>query len=380
MRQLLNDPGETDPVQLAFLELLSLGRFDYVRGHLDAAAATGRRCVAVAPAPDHPLALGGHTLLCCVRRQRGEFRDAVGHAEEVARHYDARVHGRLALDMTDDPFIVTRTYAGDSLAALGQVEEARAHFRAASDAAVTLGIPFCAAFAPMSSTYGHLMLQDVDAARQALDTVDALSTQHGFAYLLGNAWSLRGWLETLEGCTRDRTRQERLELVARFETGLQAYEANGIVIGRAVLQAWFALAVHQSGDTERALRIVDEAIRLAEGMGAFGDAMPPHLIRGDLCAASGRLDDALASYERVLTLAQRSAARLFELMAATRLVRLSRTAALDASRLNSSAASARLAAICDWFTEGVDILPLRDARALLASSPSASARRPRTRR
>jgi predicted ATPase len=84
-----------------------------------------------------------------------------------------------------------------------------------------------------------------------------------------------------------------------------------------------------------------------------------HRLRGDLLNRIGDFSDAEQSYHHALAVAERQSAKLFELRAATSLARLwldqgKRTEARDL-----------LAPIHGWFTEGLDTLDLKQAKALL---------------
>jgi predicted ATPase len=80
---------------------------------------------------------------------------------------------------------------------------------------------------------------------------------------------------------------------------------------------------------------------------------------GDVLAATGDRTGAETSYQEAIAIAQQQSAKLWELRAATSLVRLRR----DQGR--SAEGRDLLAPVYGWFTEGFDTPDLREAKALL---------------
>jgi tetratricopeptide (TPR) repeat protein len=364
------------PTGVLPVAVLTVGRFDYVRGDFEGATACGRHGLVLAPSPDHPLALLAHTLLCCVAYQCGDYRQSVAHAEHVAAHYDVQRHGRMALDATDDPFVVTRNYGGGSLVALGLLDQARACLRTAVSTAESLAIPFCVAFAHMSGSWSYLACQDVASARRALDVTEALAGQHGFGYLVAQAATLRAWVDLLDGRARDSDGWQAL--LARFDAGLEAIDATGIVVGRPVLQAGQAVAAYHAGDAARAFGLLEAAIGDATNAGAWNDVMAPRITKGDLHAGRREWQAALSEYEAVVALASRLGATLYQLIATARVVRLSR-ATRRLPGVDRQAALTRLAEVLGGLTEGFDLPLVHEAQSLLAAAPDPAPASPRVR-
>ena len=84
-------------------------------------------------------------------------------------------------------------------------------------------------------------------------------------------------------------------------------------------------------------------------------------LEGDLLLVlhHGRQDEAVVHFQQALTIARTQGARLLELRAATSLARLWR------QQERHSEAEALLAPVYGLFTEGFDLLDLKEARALL---------------
>jgi predicted ATPase len=110
---------------------------------------------------------------------------------------------------------------------------------------------------------------------------------------------------------------------------------------------------------EEGLRQLADAEQLMETTQERWAEAEMHRLRGTLLLSMHEQAAAEDSYHTALTVARRQSARLWELRAA-----------LDISHLwrsQGKALEARdvLVPVCDWFTEGVDVPVLLEARALL---------------
>jgi predicted ATPase len=122
-----------------------------------------------------------------------------------------------------------------------------------------------------------------------------------------------------------------------------------------------AEACGRAGLAGEGLAAVADAFELAEHTGEQSFAAVLHATRGDLllAAAEGNEAEAETCFHQALDLARSQDARLFELLAATKLARLwQRQGKRDEAR-------DLLAPVYGWFTEGFDTQGLKDAKALL---------------
>jgi predicted ATPase len=102
-----------------------------------------------------------------------------------------------------------------------------------------------------------------------------------------------------------------------------------------------------------------EAAQLIEASEERQDEAEFHRLRGDLSIASGDQAAAEANYRRALAVARQQSAKTFELRAATSLARMLR------DQGNRNEARDVLAPVYNWFTEGLDMPVLQDAKKLL---------------
>ena len=77
-------------------------------------------------------------------------------------------------------------------------------------------------------------------------------------------------------------------------------------VGRGGIAALLALSYWTNGDLDAAYRSYREAMASLERAGHLADVVGGSVVLGDLLIAKGRLDDAIATYERALRLAPES--------------------------------------------------------------------------
>jgi predicted ATPase len=219
--------------------------------------------------------------------------------------------------------------------------------RQALDWARTGNHPFTLAFACHFSATFHQVRRDVETA-QALAAEGVLhSREHGFELLASLDSVHRGWLHGDPAELRD---------------GITAYRATGSGFGLPTYLGFLAEACGKRDRPDEGLEAVAEALALADATDAHYWDADLERIRGALSlqARPRAQKDAEACFRRAIEIAQRQSAKTLELRAATALCRLWQQQGKVAD------ARALLTAAYGWFTEGLDIADLRDAKALLA--------------
>jgi len=197
------------------------------------------------------------------------------------------------------------------------------------------------------------------SARQAAEAEElanelaAFATEHGFAFLFGHGLIAQGWAMTQRG--------PGVTAVERIRDGLAATRAAGSRFHEPMVLGLLAEALGLTGEIEAGLKVLAEALALAQASGARGNDAELHRLRGVLL---GRLpspdwNEMDASFRLALAIAREQGTRGFELRAAVNLARL----LCDQGR--HAEARDLLGSVYGWFTEGFDTPDLKDARALL---------------
>jgi len=207
-------------------------------------------------------------------------------------------------------------------------------------------------WAHLSAAILRLYRGEVPAAQQHLELAAAIGRQQGFAYQLAIGASLEGWALTMQGQPGD--------AVVRLRAGLEGCEASGALVGRPAMLATLAYATAMTGRIDDGLACIEEGIEDADRTRQPLYLVNLHQARGDLLGWGGS-NPALAeaSYRRALQLAHELGALALELRAATGLARL------WISQGCVSRARALLAPLVAAFREGLELLDLREARAVL---------------
>jgi predicted ATPase len=123
--------------------------------------------------------------------------------------------------------------------------------------------------------------------------------------------------------------------------------------------AFLAQELARHGDQAAALAALREGLALVEATGEhFWDA-ELHRLTGAVLLGENKLDEAGASIQHAIHIAQAQQAKSLELRASASLARLWR----DQGKVQQ--ARELLAPLYGWFTEGFDTRDLKDAKALL---------------
>jgi predicted ATPase len=178
----------------------------------------------------------------------------------------------------------------------------------------------------------------------------SLTEGQGIAVFAGDAMVWQGWCLTMLG--------QPEKGMTQLMHGLAASRAQG----PALLPMNLALLADAQGKVKQpqhGLMHVDEAINLIDETGAGMYEAEAHRVKGEPLLSIQDNDRAVASFRKAIEVAQRQSAKLFELRASTSLARLWR----DQGKRKE--ARELLAPVYGWFTEGLDTLDLKEAKALL---------------
>jgi len=137
----------------------------------------------------------------------------------------------------------------------------------------------------------------------------------------------------------------------------------GFAWGQTTLLVVLAYCCERAGQGERALEMLNEALVVSDRTGERYFEAELHRLTGEWIAAHRRdaHDEAEAAFRRAIAVAHRQQAKMWELRAATSLVRLWHKQAKSTNGRNL------LAPVYSWFTEGLDTPDLKEAKSLLDS-------------
>jgi predicted ATPase len=149
--------------------------------------------------------------------------------------------------------------------------------------------------------------------------------------------------------------------VARIKASLAAYRATGGELWQPYFLALVADCLRAVGQMKDAGHCIVEALTRAAATGERWFEAELLRLRGEVRLVSGIAEDEAVEvcFQNAIEIAREQGARWWELRAATSLARL------WAEQGRRREAYDLLAPIYDWFTEGLDLPALREARAVL---------------
>jgi predicted ATPase len=158
-----------------------------------------------------------------------------------------------------------------------------------------------------------LYRRDVQEAQHHAEAVMALATEQGYPQWVAEATVIRGWALSQQG-------QPELGL-ALICQGQAAYQATGTQV-LAPQYLTLRAEIHASlGQPDAGLTLLDEALSLADSLGARTELAEIYRLKGELLLQQSADHAAAAAtcFQQALDLARRQQAKIWELRAATSL-------------------------------------------------------------
>ena len=354
-RELCQRLGETPQL---FPVLRGLCMFYTSQAELKMARELAEQCLRLAQSTQAPgLLAEAHYLLGNTMFYSGEFALAREHFEQSMASYDVQQHRSHALLYGQDTGVVCSLRAAWGLYFLGYADQARKRITWALARAHELSHSHSLAYTFASTAILHQHRREDQAAQEQAEAAITLATEQGFPLWLALGTLMRGWALVEQG------RGE--EGVSQLRRGIAAFQATGSKVAVPYQLALLAEACEKADQVEEGLRVVGEALDIVNKQEERYYEAALYRLKGELilqaqsAGAEHRRKEAEACFHTSIKVAQRQAAKSWELRAAMSLARLwqqqgKRTEARDL-----------LAPVYEWFTEGFDTADLKDAKALL---------------
>jgi predicted ATPase len=304
--------------------------------------------------PDCPEAVVAHGFSGITCFYFGDFAGAHDHFRKSIELYDQARHADFPNRFGQNPRAASGAYDAAALWVLGRVDEAlRCADRALADAE-------SAAHAP---TMGHTLLfatwlaifryssEAVATYSQAL--ADIVSRYDLPAFWAGLAVFFQGWAKWSDGA--------EASSLAEMRKGIATVREQGVIFPLPGLEMALAEAEASAGETDTALRRLDDALAELESTENRRCEAEMHRIRGEILLKRDPVNTAAAeqSLQAAIAIAQSQKARSFELRAALSLAKLCHAANRDAD------AHAVLAPAVEDFPPTQQFPELTEAQALL---------------
>ena len=329
--------------------LLAQAVFHLMRGDVDLAREESEEVLHLAQESGRAgFILTAHLMLGAAEMYKGSHNEARQHLERVMALYDPVQHRDLAYQQGQDPGIRSLSFLSRVLWLQGYPQQAMARQQEAVELAEKLHHPYSATVTALHASTLHSMLRQWPECEALAVKALRLARQGGFKMWEANAAILHG----LALAHQDRTDEGMAELTR----ALYLWEATGaglVAYGRAALAQVYGAA----GRQRDALRAIDEAIYPGDEVWWLPEQ---YRLKAELLLlAPGAEDEAEMLLRQAADLARDQEAKALELRAVTSLARLL------VQRGDGAEGRELLARSYGWFSEGLDLPDLRDARQLL---------------
>ena len=295
----------------------------------------------------------GYTYLGANTGFAGQLEAGLGYLDQAIATFESSDYMPRRLRLGLDPRVSCLTTSGFFLWFLGYPDRAAERAERAIALATDLDHPFSLAYACYHAGFLHLWRREPDVVAEraesslrVAETSDLPLWRALATVLLGAATSAQGRPE---------------EGIRRMAEGLDQYQGLRTPPVFWPLIRWMQAAAHVDvGTPGPGFPLIDEALQIAGSDTVLSPLF--HIVRGDLSLLGPDADPAAAtaSYERAFDVAANLGARMTQLRAAARLVRLA-TEADRAPRVEA------LRAVHSTFTEGLGTRDLVEAAELLAN-------------
>jgi predicted ATPase len=278
----------------------------------------------------------------------GRFTSSRSHLEEGLALYDPIAH-RSPGHHGSQSHVAAQAWLGITLFCLGFPDQALARSSAAIADTRRLAHPPSLAGNLATGIRLRLLVGDNATLGEWVDQLVTVTTEQGFPHWRAMGAMCRGWVKVKNGNVA--------EGISLLRSSSGAFRATGAWRPHNI--ALLAAACEIAGQTDEALVLLDDALKIVERTGERWLAAELSRHKGQLLLRQGHEKAAEVLYREALSIAEEQEAKLWELRATASLARLRR----DQGR--RSEAHDLLAPIYAWFTEGFDTPDLKDAKALL---------------
>jgi predicted ATPase/class 3 adenylate cyclase len=281
----------------------------------------------------------------------GRFAASRSHLEAVLALYDPISHRSLVHQVGYSPQVLSQAFLGIVLFCLGFPDQALAQSGTAIAEARRLAHPPSLAVNLGQGARLLSLIGDNAALDERAGQLVAVATEQGFSHWRAEGTIFRGWIKVRNG--------DVAEGISVLRSGSAAYRATGAGVWMPYFLALLAGADEMSGQIQRALTLLDEALRTVELTGERFFAAELNRHKGRLLLRQGYSETAEDLYRKALSIAEEQGAKLWELRAAVILARL------RGHQGRRAEARDLLAPVYGWFTEGFETGDLKEAKALL---------------
>jgi predicted ATPase len=327
----------------------------FARAEHDIALKAARELIGVAEHGSSKIAKGvAHYCMGATALRRGQFTAARDHLQQSAT-FDNPDQAQTLIAVTGrDNAVVALGYLAVTFAILGYVGKSRMLLEETIGRGNLLTHVPTRAFAQTFRMHLALFFnRDYADARIVGESLLSLAIEHNLQFFKVYGELHSNWLRAEAG--------DIPKGIKGMREALTAWQTMGYRVWLPRFLGMLASAYHRAGEAKEGLRVIRDALSAIETTSEREYEAEVLRIKGELLLIANLPNEAVAqaSFLKAIDVARHQSAKIWELRAATSLARLWR----DTGR--SAEAHDVLAPIYDWFTEGLDLPDLKDARSLL---------------
>jgi class 3 adenylate cyclase/predicted ATPase len=295
----------------------------------------------------------GHRLMGISSTWTGNIVEGRAHLDQVVSLYDPAEHRRLATRFGHDAGVAGLIYRAFALWFLGYPNAALEDAHNAVKNAREIGQAATLMYALSNATWSQIYCGNYGAAAALVRELLPLAQEKGAAYWTAFGTINQGCIWALTGGVSNATEM--------LTSGIVAWRSTGANLWLPFFLSRLAHAYAEVGQCEEAWRRIGEAINAVET--TKEKWCEPDILRiaGEIALISRERDAVKAEtyFERGLAVAREQQAKSWELRVAMSMARLWK------SQGRRQQARDLIAPVYGWFTEGLETLDLREAKALL---------------
>ena len=381
-RQLCQQLGSTPQL---FPALWGLRSFYHVRAEYDTAREIADQLLQLAETTQNTdLLVEGHLALGTTLVFQGDLSGARRHLEECLRGYDPQQHRSHAYAYGQDPAVLALCHLASLLVGMGYFEQAAARINDAVRISEEMAHPFSLGYARCFAGAIYSGRGEPEVTLQHAEQAIALAQAQGFPHFQVMGTLLYGWALAALGKPDEGARH--------LQQALDAQKRIGFEVGRSFYLTLLAEVYCTAGLPEEGLAVVAEGIERVQQKGEWFYAAELYRLRGQLVLQSGvrslesheesqkskvknqkskiktdsrpltpnPQDEAEGDFQKAIDIARQQTTKLFELRATMALCHLWQVQG------KKQQAHERLAGVSNWFTEGLSLPDMQQAKALLA--------------
>jgi class 3 adenylate cyclase/tetratricopeptide (TPR) repeat protein len=285
-----------------------------------------------------------------VNARIGNFELAYKYLQWVNNSYKRAQHGLLAINYVFDLSVMASGWSGSIDLFCGRLDRALKTARSNVESARALGHPYSLVLALLHATAAYAVRGEAKCAVVCAAEALSLCNEQAFTDLVGYTRASLGDAHAAEGKTN--------EGIAEMLQALAELKATGWSYPCFVLEG-LARAYLADGKPNQAVQAADEGLQMIACSGEFSYKPLLLIAKAQALLSLGQAEQVSSMLHAAIDIARKQGARLVEFGATFSL------ASLLASQGRREQSRAMLAEAYGWFTEGLDTMYLKAAKALL---------------